>query len=242
MAIKEKSYTAEELLRLPDDGKRRELVGGGVREMPLNGAEHGFVAGNIGSSLSAHAENGKLGRAYAAGTGFLLHQEPDTVRAPDAAFVSRERLEEVGSVEGFWPGAPDLVVEVVSPGGTHAEVVEKSLAWLDAGCRMVLVVEPGRKVVTMYRSREDIRLLAGYEVIDGADVVPGWRLAGRRDLRVAVVQDHERYMRPGHRDRPWKPRCAVRVCDPRTRKWAKSSPKASTTPTVAPFSTGRRMP
>jgi Uma2 family endonuclease len=85
-------------------------------------------------------------------------------------------LEEVGTVAGFWPGAPDLVVEVVSPGDTHAEVVEDSLAWLDAGCRMALVAEPQRKVVTVYRSREDIRILTTDEAIDGADVVLGWRL------------------------------------------------------------------
>ena len=117
-----------------------------------------------------------MGRVYAAETGFKIASDPDTVRAPDAAFVGRECLEKVGRVEGFWPGAPDLVVEVVSPGDTHAEVVEKSLAWLDAGCRMVLVAEPVRKVVTVYHSREDICILTADEAVNGADVVPGWRL------------------------------------------------------------------
>lgn len=176
MAIKEKSYTAEELLRLPDDGKRRELVRGELREMAPAGNEHGYIASEILGELRNYVKANDLGRTYTAETGFKIASDPDTVRAPDAAFVSRERLEEVGTVAGFWPGAPDLVVEVVSPGDTHAEVVEKSLAWLDAGCRMVLVAEPGRKVVTVYRSREDIRILAGDEVVDGVDVVPGWRL------------------------------------------------------------------
>ena len=176
MAIKEKLYTAEELLRLPDDGTRRELVGGKLREMAPAGNEHGYLALRIASRLERHVDANGLGRTYTAETGFKIASDPDTVRAPDAAFVSRDRLEKVGPVAGFWPGAPDLVVEVVSPGDTHAEVVEKSLAWLDAGCRMVLVVEPGRKVVTVYRSREDIHILTGDEVVDGADVVPGWRL------------------------------------------------------------------
>lgn len=176
MAIKEKLYTAEELLRMPDDGKRRELVRGELREMTPAGSEHGYIALKIGRLLGNYVEDNELGRTYAAETGFKIASDPDTVRAPDAAFVSRERLEKVGSVEGFWPGTPDLAVEVVSPGETHAEVVEKALAWLDAGCRMVLVVEPERKVVTIYRSREDIRVLTGDEVVDGADVVPGWRL------------------------------------------------------------------
>ncbi|CAN5684262.1 Uma2 family endonuclease [soil metagenome] len=176
MAIKEKLYTAEELLRMPDDGLRRELVEGEIRTMTPAGNEHGYLALRIGRLLGRHVDDNKLGRAYAAETGFKIASDPDTVRALDAAFVSRERLEKVGSVAGFWPGAPDLVVEVVSPGDTHAEVVEKSLTWLDAGCRMVLVAEPGRKVVTVYRSREDIRILTAAEAVDGADVVPGWSL------------------------------------------------------------------
>ena len=176
MAIKEKTYTAEELLRLPDDGMRHELVEGEIRKMPPAGNKHGYLALKIASRLERHVEENSLGRTYAAETGFKIASDPDTVRAPDAAFVSCERVEKVGSVSGFWPGAPDLAVEVVSPGDTHAEVVEKSLAWLDAGCRMVLVAEPERKFVTVYRSREDIRILAGDEVVDGADVVPGWRL------------------------------------------------------------------
>lgn len=176
MPVREKPHTADELLNLSDDRMRRELVGGEIRTMPLHGAEHGFVTGNIGSSLGNHAGSGILGRAYAVGTGFKIASDPDTVRAPDVAFVGRKRVEKVGRVAGFWPGAPDLAVEVVSPGDTHAEVVEKTLAWLDAGCRMVLVVEPQRRVVTVYRSREDIRILAEDEAVDGADVVPGWRL------------------------------------------------------------------
>ncbi len=176
MAIKDKTYTAEELLRLSDDGKRCELVEGEIKTMTPAGNEHGYLALKIGRSLGNYVEDNELGRTYAAETGFKIAADPDTVRATDAAFVSRERLKEVGDVAGFWPGAPDLVVEVVSPGDTHAEVVEKSLAWLDAGCRMVLVAEPERKVVTVYQSREDIRILAGDEVVDGADVVPGWRL------------------------------------------------------------------
>ena len=178
MAIREKQITAEELLGMPDDGFRYELVRGELRKVPPAGSEHGAVAMNIGRLLSGYVEANGLGRAYAAETGFKLVSDPDTVRAPDAAFVSRERVEEAGRVAGFWPGAPDLAVEVVSPDDTHAQVVEKALAWLEAGCRMVLVADPERRTVTVYRSREDIRILTGEagEAIDGADVVPGWKL------------------------------------------------------------------
>jgi len=168
--------TSEKLLSMPDDGFRYELVKGELRRMPPAGSEHGYIAINIGTSLNSYVRINGFGRVYAAETGFKLASDPDTVRAPDAAFVSRERVEKAGRVVGFWPGAPDLAVEVVSPGDTHAQVVEKALAWLEAGCRMVLAVDPERRTVTVYRSLENIRMLTENDVIDGADVVPGWKL------------------------------------------------------------------
>jgi Uma2 family endonuclease len=162
---------------MPDDGFRYDLVSGELRKMPPAGSEHGYVALNIGRSLSDYVKDNGLGRAYAAETGFKLATDPDTVRAPDAAFVSRERVEKAGRVEGYWPGPPDLAVAVVSPGDTHAQVVEKALAWLEAGCRMVLVADPERRTVTEYRSLENIRILTEDDAIEGADVVPGWKLS-----------------------------------------------------------------
>ncbi len=120
-----------------------------------------------------------LGRTYAAETGFKISSDPDTVRAPGAGFVRRERVEKAGLVKGYGPGAPDLVVEEVSPNDTHSEVIGKSLAWLEAGSRMVMVVDPEKRTVTVYRSRDEIRVLtteAG-DTIDGAGVVPGWKLS-----------------------------------------------------------------
>lgn len=178
MAIQEKQITAEDLLHMSDDGSRHELVRGELRKMAPAGSEHGYIALNVGSELRNFVRANGLGRVYAAETGFKLASDPDTVRAPDVAFVSRERVEAAGDVKGYWPGAPDLAVEVVSPGDTHTQVVEKALSWLDAGTRMVFAVEPGQRAVTVFRSREDIRILvagAGDE-LDGADVVPGWKL------------------------------------------------------------------
>jgi Uma2 family endonuclease len=83
--------------------------------------------------------------------GFLLARNPDTVGAPDAAFVRRERVEEVGEVEGYWPGAPDLAVEVVSPGDAYVEVEGKVTEWLRAGTRMVIVVDPANRTVKIHR-------------------------------------------------------------------------------------------
>lgn len=175
MTTQTKMVTAEELLEMPDDGKRRELVRG---EMELAGATHGGVALNVGTSVFRRVEEDGLGRTYAAGTGFQLSKDPDTVRAPDVAFVNGARLDSVGMVQGYWPGAPDLVVEVVPPEDTSSRVMDQTLSWLEAGSRMVLVIDAEIKTVEVYRSREDIRILtadAG-DSVDGADVVPGWKL------------------------------------------------------------------
>jgi len=144
--------------------------------MPPAGSEHGYIALRIASRLERYVDTNRLGRVYTAETGFKLTSDPDTVRAPDAAFISRARVEHAGHVAGYWPGAPDLAVEVVSPDDTHAQVVEKALAWLEAGCRMVLVADPERRTVTSYRSLDDIHILTEGSTIDGADVVPGWEL------------------------------------------------------------------
>ena len=178
MTTRTEPVTAEKLLEMPDDGTRRELVRGELREMTPAGDEHGYLAGELFGELRSHVKANGLGRTYAAETGFKIASDPDTVRAPDAAYVSRERVESAGRVTGFRPGAPDLAVEVVSPNDKHSEVLDKALGWLEAGCRMVLVVSPERQAVTVYRSREDIRTLTAEagDVVDGADVVPGWRL------------------------------------------------------------------
>lgn len=167
--------TAVELLRLPGDDHRYELVRGEVRQMTPAGYQHGVLAAHIAALLDAHVRAHGLGSVTGAETGFQMASDPDTVRAPDAAFVTRERIEPTGLVEGFFPGAPDLAVEVLSPSDSYTEVEDKALAWLAAGSRMVLVVDPRRRSVTVYRSPAAIRVLAGEEAIDGDDVVPGWQ-------------------------------------------------------------------
>lgn len=168
--------TAEDLLRMPDDGFHYELVGGELRKMTPAGNEHGQITLRFAWRLAQHVEANSLGVAYAAETGFLLSTDPDTVRAPDVAFVSQQRLEEVGEVKGYWPGAPDMAVEVISPNDRYAEVEEKVSDWLEAGTRMVVVVNPRQHTVTVYRSLSDIRVLSEDEVLDGGDVVPGWEV------------------------------------------------------------------
>ena len=177
MTIETGHKTAEELLSMPDDGFRHELVRGELRRMTPAGNRHGYVAGEIFADLRNHVKANDLGRTYAAETGFKVASDPDTVRAPDAAFISRDRVEKTGPMEGYWPGAPDLAVEVVSPNDTHSEVVEKALAWLEAGSRMVLVADPGNSILTIYRSPRDVSVLREGDTVDGGDVVPSWTLS-----------------------------------------------------------------
>src|SRR5256885_1445334 len=150
MTTQIQTTTAEELLRMPDDGFRYELVKGELKKMSPAGHKHGKLAMRVGSPLFQHVEAHNLGVVYGAETGFRISSAPDTVRAPDVAFVSQKRLDEVGDVEGYWPGAPDLVVEVISPGDTYSEVEEKASEWLSAGARMVIIINPRKRTVTVY--------------------------------------------------------------------------------------------
>ena len=176
MSVVTQLVSADQLLRMPDDGHRYELVRGDLRKMAPAGGPHGQVAGNAFLYLGMHVRATGLGVVFAAETGFRLASKPDTVRAPDVAFVSRERIARIGIPEGFWPGAPDLAIEVVSPGDTFTEVEEKVIEWLAAGCRMVIVLDPRKRTASVYRG-PTARLFAADETIDGEDVVPGWIVA-----------------------------------------------------------------
>ncbi len=171
--------TADELLLMKDDGFRYELVRGELRKMSPAGHRHGRIALNLTTPLDQFVRANQLGAVYAAETGFKLASDPDVVRAPDVAFVRRERVDAVGETGGFWPGAPDLAAEVLSPGETSGEVEEKIADWLDAGTRLVLVVDPEDQTVTLYRSHEDVRVLTIDDVLEGGEVVPDWTLPVR---------------------------------------------------------------
>jgi Uma2 family endonuclease len=176
MAVGQRPVTAEELLRTPEDGLRRELVRGEVRTMAPAGNVHGRIAMNISTPLDRHVRSNGLGVVFAAGTGFGISENPDSVRAPDTALVRQERVETVGDTEGYWSGAPDLAVEVVSPNDRFSEVEEKVADWLSAGTRMVLIANPQGRTVTVRRSEREALILSEGEVIEGGEVVPGWTL------------------------------------------------------------------
>lgn len=162
--------TADELLRLPDDGSRYELVQGELRKMSPSGAHHARVAARVITRLSNHVEREQLGAVYSSEGGFRLSRNPDTVRAPDAAFVRADRVADTLS---FFEGPPDLAVEVVSPGDRYTEIEEKTLDWLRAGARAVVVVDPRTRSVRVHRSSGAVTVA---DVLEVDDVVPGWRL------------------------------------------------------------------
>jgi Uma2 family endonuclease len=170
--------TADELLALPTGmGKRYELVAGELRVMSPSGWRHGGVAANVGSLLGTFIRERALGRGFGAETGFLLKRNPDTVRAPDYAFIAKDNLPATEPTEAFWPGAPDLAVEVLSPGDTTGEVDEKIEEWLTAGCAAVWVFNPKLQTVTIYQSTTNVVVKAAGETLQGDPVVPGFSCA-----------------------------------------------------------------
>ena len=170
--------TADELLTMPDDGFCYELIKGDlIKVSPPPGYEHGLVTMNIAGPLYEYIKSKDLGKVYAAETGFLLEQNPDTVRAADVAFIRRERIEKAGPVKGYWKGAPDLAVEVLSPRDTIGRVEGKVAEWLGAGTRAVWVVSPTMHSVTVYRSLTDIEVLTENDTLDGGDVVSGFQIS-----------------------------------------------------------------
>jgi Uma2 family endonuclease len=143
--------------------------------MPPAGNVHGNQTMRLGWRLAQHVETNDLGVVFAAETGFKLASDPDTVRGVDIAFVSKARLEAVGEVEGYWPEAPDLAVEVISPSDTYTGVEEKVTEYLQAGAKAVWVVNPRRRTITVYRSLNEITILTEQDTLDGGEVVPGFR-------------------------------------------------------------------
>jgi Uma2 family endonuclease len=177
MSTEVQLMTADELLALPRDEFRYELVNGELKKMSPAGHYHGRVTIRLTLPIAQHVREHRLGEVYAAETGFKLGSNPDTVRAPDIAFIRQQRVAEVGETKGFWPGAPDLAVEVLSPDDTIAEVEEKVSEWLTAGTRQVWVVSAKLRTVTVYRSPVDILVLTEKDLLDGGDLFPDFQIA-----------------------------------------------------------------
>ena len=167
-----KSLTLEEYERLPDNPRFRDEVSRGqlVRE-PRPGARHGRVAFEIASRLRAFVRDHDLGSVEME-CGFVLASNPLAVRGPDAAFIAKERLPP-DVPAGFWPFAPDLAVEVVSPSNTTSELETKVLEYLDAGTLIVWVIDPDTRTARVYSGNE-ARIVRESDMLSAGDVVPGF--------------------------------------------------------------------
>jgi Uma2 family endonuclease len=166
--------TADELLHLNLPNKRTELVRGVLIVREPAGYQHGEVAMNLAASIYAFVKPRQLGRVLAAETGFILERGPDTVRAPDVGFVSAAR-EPSPRPRGYASFAPDLAVEVLSPDDRPGEVLEKVGDWLNAGTRLVWVVDPIRRNARVYRADGSETQLGDDDALDGEDLLPGYR-------------------------------------------------------------------
>jgi Uma2 family endonuclease len=165
--------TAEELLALNLPDKRTELIRGRLVVREPAGFLHGDVAARILVSLAVHVNANKLGRTLAAETGFTLERNPDTVRAPDVAFVRADRVPNP-LPRGFAELAPDLAVEVLSPDDRPGEVLSKVGTWLRAGTRLIWVVDPVKRTARIYRADGTMAERSGDDLLDGEEIVPGF--------------------------------------------------------------------
>ena len=165
--------TADELLHMHLPDKRVELVRGGLVVREPAGSTHGLVAMSLGAELAVYAKRTGAGGVFAAETGFTLAINPDTVRASDVAFVTRDRMPPPGTI-GFPALAPDLVVEVLSPDDRPGEVLAKVADWLNAGTRLVWVIDPERRLARVYRLDGSEAVVTADGTLDGEDVLPGF--------------------------------------------------------------------
>lgn len=174
-AVLEKTITVEEFYEKALEGFRGELVKGELRETMPTSILHGIIAGRIAIILGMFVLQNKLGEVLTAETGFKLFVNEKTVRVPDVAFLSNEKLAEVEDFSKFYNGTPDLAVEVISPSESYDEVQEKLEDYLAAGVKMVWIVRPKQKTVTVYHSIFDFKIYNEAEEITGETVLPDFK-------------------------------------------------------------------
>ena len=172
-----KLLTADDLLRLHSEGVRGELIRGVLCETMAAGQRHGKIVTRLIVRLGNFVEPREFGTLVASDSGVWLENDPDTVREPDVAFTSVDRLPLGEDVEGYAEVVPDLVVEVASPSDSRREVNDKARMWLSHGVRLVWVVHPDTRTVDVHRTDDRVSTLGEDDALDGMDVLPGFSLA-----------------------------------------------------------------
>jgi Uma2 family endonuclease len=166
--------TADELMRLPDDGHRYELIKGELLTMSPTGYEHSEILLNLGVLLKQVTKEHKLGRVGGGDAGFKLETNPDTVLAPDISFIKAGRL--TTRPQDFASLVPDLVVEIISPGDRKGNVTEKARLWLSFGVHSVWLVRPQNRTVEVFTKDGMTRTLGETEILSDS-VVPGFEIS-----------------------------------------------------------------
>lgn len=168
--------TAAELERLYLPGTSTELVRGRLVVREPSGTRHGIIAAKLSYLVSAFVYRQRLGVVVSQDTGFKIESDPDTVRAPDVAFLSQERADQVPD-RGYAALAPDLLAEIVSPDDRPGELLAKVAQWLEAGTRLVWVIDPHHAEARVYRPDGSLTIIGVDGVLDGEDVLQGFRCA-----------------------------------------------------------------
>jgi Uma2 family endonuclease len=166
--------TGEELFRRPDFGPC-ELVDGRIVPLPPTSYGHGFVEARLAGRLVAYAESTGRGEVMSGEAGIYIRRNPDTVRAPDAAFISNERLARRKSFT-YLDVAPELVVEVLSPDDRWSEVTEKIQDYFTAGVTRVWIVDSKRRMLHAYRSPIEVEQFGDGQVLTDEEILPGFTL------------------------------------------------------------------
>ena len=173
-ATKTKLLTADDLLRLYSEGVRGELIRGVLCETMAVGGEHGEIVMNLGAEVRNFVKPRRLGRLAGSDAGVWLERGPDTVREPDLAFISSQKLPLNVRNPGYYEVVPDLVVEVASPSDSRREVNDKARMWHSHGVRLVWVVYPDTRSVDIHSEDGSIATLTESDTLDGGDVLPGF--------------------------------------------------------------------
>jgi Uma2 family endonuclease len=164
--------TEEDLLATPQDGRKYELVDGEIRVSPT-GERHGRVCINLAVALATFARDRALGQVFASSTGFRLPS--GNVRSPDASFVAASQLASRPETDDFSDLPPDLAVEVLSPSERPRHVLDKVGEYLEAGVRLVWIIDPRNAKAIVYRSLSDVTQLGRDDELEGGDTLPGFR-------------------------------------------------------------------
>ncbi len=169
-----KLVTATDLMEMPEDGYRYELVHGQLVHDRPPGPRHGATASRLQRRLGTWAEEQGGGEVFAAETGFKLRSDPDTVRAPDISFVATQRLPAAGLPDDYL-GAPDVAIEVLSPSDRQSAIAEKIQDYLSAGCQQVWVVSIEMRTVTVYKTETDVSVYTAADTLDGDGPLAGFQ-------------------------------------------------------------------